>query len=318
MKKLILFLTIMAIMPTGHAIPSEGTTGLMPSSPLWHIDRFFESAHLAITQSPEDKATLKMQHAEERLGEAYYMGLIGHENAVEKTLQVYEGEIASAQENALTIADSKARLKVQHEVKNEITSQKQSITQLGNLINRISMPNESKQGLNNALESVSKTSDASVANLDNQIQQTKHDVEGQYGQSDVEDIENLAQGKVSDSLIKSLVADWNSMTFDDSLSGKLDGCYHVEITDNGKTIQSIHGFITLDEIKIVDSLTSVYGKGCFTQQIHSEDVMAIVGAIESQDTTELFKIGKRYGYGVTDLIGMARERGIEVSVGDLN
>ncbi|MEE9118090.1 MAG: hypothetical protein V3U02_05790, partial [Calditrichia bacterium] len=197
-------------------------------------------------------------------------------------------------------------LKGQYRIKNKIMSQKRSIEQIENLINRRKMPEESKTGLLTALDNVGKFSDNVSIQIESEIEFQSADLDI----DEVVEIENLASGMISDATLSRLVADWNEMA---SMGGKLDGCYNIFIRNDGKDIQHIWGVITNGKLTLIP-IPETGGNACFTQTIHSDDVLDIIDAIDNQDFGELLKIGKRYGYGITDVMGMARDRGIELDM----
>ena len=69
MKRIITILIMLLALPVGALAQPPADPGVLPSSPLWQLDLFFERLQVAIAANPEVKARIKLEHLAERSDE---------------------------------------------------------------------------------------------------------------------------------------------------------------------------------------------------------------------------------------------------------
>lgn len=174
MKNLpILLLILITISPMAAAVQETPPSSIMPDNPFYDLKLIFEDIHEAMTLSLQDKLTLRQEHLQSRLNELQYEARNNYNKNTERLLQRIQIKQLEIEESLATIQNScpsdacyvmnKGFKENITEYRNYINNHSQEV--ITALINNPSMPEQSREGLENALNMTVKRQTRISANM---------------------------------------------------------------------------------------------------------------------------------------------------------
>jgi DNA uptake protein ComE-like DNA-binding protein len=100
MQKLAVLIVSWLLLAVPAAAQELPAPGLAPDHPLYGLDRALERLHLILTLDHIKKAELHLQHAEERLAEAWTMAEINRTDLLQRLCESYESDLNRSAEIA--------------------------------------------------------------------------------------------------------------------------------------------------------------------------------------------------------------------------
>lgn len=174
MKKIsILLLILITTLSSATAVQETPSSIIMPDSPLYDLKLIFEDIHEAVTLPIQDKLTLRQEHLQSRLNELQYEVRNNYNKNTKKLLQRIQIKQLEIEESLATIQSScplDACYVINKGFKENISEYRNYINNHGQevittLINNPSMPEQSRKGLENALNMTAKYQTRISANM---------------------------------------------------------------------------------------------------------------------------------------------------------